>query len=172
MSLDKAHLYEIIEEAARSVTNEDGRFEARRLREELATVLADAPIHVQALADELKVASLVSSFRRSRQPKIAEGQVLFDPGAIMPLGNGVSVWMGRATPQDVQAWLLLSSRNLAAVAKAEAIKQEYGASRLAEWHAHPGTLLGELERNVFGWTPTDSTDCGAIDDEMDVWENA
>ncbi len=171
MSLDKAHLYELIEEVARKVTDDDGRFEASRLREELAVELENAPVHIRALVEDMKVSSLVTSFRRSRQPKIAQGAVLFDPGAIMPLGNGVSVWMGRATPRDVQAWLLLSSRNLAAVAKAEAIKQEYGASRLAEWHAYPGTLL-DLERYAFGWTESISVVRDADDDGTDVWENA
>lgn len=151
MSSDKTRLFEAVEAAARAVTDDEGRFEAKRLREELAARMDDLPDHVRVIAHEMQVAQLVQAWRRARTPRPVGGAVLFNPSAIIPLGHGQSVWMDVATSDDLRAWGLLSTRNLARVAVAEGSRQEYIVTRLEVLRDRPGRLLGEIEREVFGW---------------------
>jgi hypothetical protein len=77
---------------------------------------------------------------------------MFHPQGILKLGNGIWVWMDRATPTDLLEWGRLSTRNLARVATAEADRQDYVSERLDAFRRHIGlAYLGEMERTVFGY---------------------
>lgn len=169
MNPAERRLWEIVEAAARDVTNGDGAFYAKDLREQILTRLSadDLPLNVQGITLEMLAGSLASRFVSRRNPKPRGDAQLFDDTAVLPLGDGKRVWMGRADAHDLVAWIALSSRNLANVAKAESVRQLYGSERLDVMREHPGVLLGEIERNYFGHAPTDAPDDGAEDEDHD-----
>ena len=115
-----------------------------------------------------EIEQLVTAWKMARTPKPTAAGLLFHPSAILPLGNGQFVWMDRATADDLRAWGLLSTRNLARVAKAEATRQEYVVDRLGAMRDNPGRLLGQIEREVFGWVEGDEPDFDEIADDEDV----
>lgn len=158
MSGNKRRLFEAVETAARAVTNHEGRVHTKTLREELDARFDDLPDHVRVVAREMQIEQLVTAWKTARTPKPTAGVLLFHPSAILPLGNGQFVWMDQATADDLRAWGLLSTRNLARVAKSEASRQEYVVDRLGAMRDNPGWLLGQIERDVFGWVEGDEPD--------------
>lgn len=168
MSGNKRRLFEAVETAARAVTNDEGRVHTKTLREELDARFDELPDHVRVIARELQIEQLVTAWKTARTPKPTAAGLLFHPSAILPLGNGQFVWMDQATADDLRAWGLLSTRNLARVAKAEATRQEYVVDRLGAMRDNPGRLLGEIEREVFGWVEGDEPDFDEVEDDEDV----
>lgn len=171
MSGSKKRLFEAVELAARAVTSNEGRVDTKHLREELDARFDDLPDHVRVVARALQIEQLVTAWKTARTPKPTGGAVLFHPSAILPLGNGLFVWMDVATADDLRAWGLLSTRNLARVAKAEATRQGYVVERLGAMRDNPGRLLGDIERDVYGWVEDDAPDLDEeFGDDEDVAE--
>lgn len=165
MSTHKQRLFEAVEAAARAVTDNQGHFKTKLLREELDARFDDLPDHVRTVARDMQIDHLITAWKTARTPKPTAGVVLFHPSAILPLGNGEVTWMDMATSDDLRAWGLLSTKNLARVARAEATRQEYVATRLTVMRDNPGWRLGRVERDVYGWVEEDQTDFE--DDEIE-----
>lgn len=166
MSRADMRLNNIIEAAAQAVTDEEGRFEVKAVRDELRMRLANADPHVQAALNERQIKTLVTGFRRSRQPKVKDGRIEFNPFAAIPVADGVSVWMGKATPDDVRAWMRFDLDNVSKVLKKSAMKQDYGNARLDAWRANPTASLLELEKREFQWEAAEGDlDWGDGEDE-------
>lgn len=166
MSTDKGRLFEAVEAAARAVTDVEGHVKTKLLREELDVRFDDLPDHVRTVARDMQLDHLITAWKTARTPKPTTGVVLFHPSAILPLGNGEFVWMDLATADDLRAWGLLSTKNLARVARAEATRQEYVATRLTVMRDNPDWRLGQVERDVYGWIEGDEPDFDQdIDDE-------
>jgi hypothetical protein len=159
----EARLWQIVEDAATSVTDDTGRFRKKDLEDALRSRLTDEELqaHVRAAATGKLVQGLVRGFGERRSPKPRRRTSMFHPRGILKLGNGIWVWMDRATPTDLLEWGRLSTRNLARVATAEADRQDYVAERLDAFRRHIAlAYLGELERTVFGYIhdPNESAD--------------
>ncbi|MVO90285.1 hypothetical protein GPA10_37440 [Streptomyces sp. p1417] len=78
---------------------------------------------------------------------------LFHPTDIVKLGNGIWVWMARATDSDLLEWKRLSRRNRAHVDNADNEVQDYTDERLDAFRTHQDVLyLLDLERVAFGWS--------------------
>ncbi|MER5765649.1 hypothetical protein [Streptomyces sp. NPDC002082] len=156
-----ARLWQIVEEAAAAVTDETGRFRKGDLEDELRTRFAheDLEVHVRAAAADKLVQGLVRGFGERRSPKPRRQSGMFHPEGILKLGNGIWVWMDRATRNDLLEWGRLSTRNLARVATAELDRQRYVAERLDAFREHSGfDFLGELEKTVFGYIASEAED--------------
>lgn len=156
MSTAEARMWQIVEDAAKEVTDEsNGQFENKALVDELKTRLADEemPQHVRAQTTEMLAKKLAEGFVRRRNPKPGKVAAMFSPGAILPLGDGKRVWMDYATDSDLIEWARQSTKNLARVAAAESARQDYVAQRLDAMRDHPGWYLGRVEREVFGYIP-------------------
>ncbi|MCY0928221.1 hypothetical protein OTB20_18870 [Streptomyces sp. H27-H1] len=170
-----SRLWQIVEEAAASVTDETGRFRKSDLEDELRNRLAheDLEVHVRAAAADKLVQGLVRGFGERRSPKPRRQSGMFHPEGILKLGNGIWVWMDRATRTDLLEWGRLSTRNLARVATAEIDRQRYVADRLDAFRQHTGfDLLGELERTVFGYIASEADPFGDDDPLPDSEEEA
>lgn len=127
---------------------------------------ADLPDHVRTVARDMQLDHLITAWKTARTPKPTAGVVLFHPSAILPLGNGEVAWMDMATADDLRAWGLLSTKNLARVARAEATRQDYVATRLTVMRDNPDWRLGRVERDVYGWVEEDlPEDADELDDE-------
>ncbi|MEU9074578.1 hypothetical protein AB0D22_07830 [Kitasatospora sp. NPDC048538] len=164
-AIAEVRLWEIVEEAARTVTDETGRFRKGDLESEVRKRLsgADLEAHVQAAALDKLAHGLVRGFGERRSPNPRRRSGMFHPRGILKLGSGIWVWMELATPTDLLEWGRLSTRNLARVARAEADRQDYVAERLDAFRLHNGLLLGQLEQIVFGYIhdPQSSPDLDA-----------
>ncbi|MCX4758800.1 hypothetical protein [Kitasatospora purpeofusca] len=154
MSTDaEFRLWEVVDDAARAVTDESGRFRKGELEAAVRQRLAasDLEAHVQAAALDKLVHGLVRGWGERRSPNPRRKSGMFHPEGVLKLGSGVWVWMDLATPTDLLEWGRLSTRNLARVARAEADRQDYVAERLDAFRQHGDLLLGQLERIVFGY---------------------
>lgn len=158
MSVAETRMWELVEAAARTVTDElTGRFENKHLVDEVRTRLSDddLQVHVRAVAADRLAESLARSFVRSRNPKPGRPSGMFHPGAILSLGDGKRIWMEHANDRDLIEWGRLSTKNLARVATAEGSRQQYVAERLDAFLSHRDWLLGRIEREVFGYVDTE-----------------
>lgn len=163
-------MWELVEAAARTVTDElTGRFENKRLIDEVRARLSDDDVqaHVRAVATDKLAESLARSFVRSRNPKPGKPAGMFHPGAILSLGDGKRIWMEYANDRDLIEWGRLSTRNLARVATAEGGRQQYVAERLDAFQSHRDWLLGQIEREVFGYICTEDPPNYSDPDEVD-----
>ncbi|MGW3185714.1 hypothetical protein ACWDD9_41240 [Kitasatospora sp. NPDC001119] len=160
-------LWEIVEESARALTDETGRFRKSDLEAEVHKRVTDAgiEIHVWSAAVDKMVRGLVRGFGERRSPNPRRKSGMFHPQGILKLGDGIWVWMELATPTDLLEWGRLSTRNLSRVAHAEANRQDYVAERLDAFRLHDGLLLGQLERIVFGYVHDPSTSPDLNDEE-------
>lgn len=108
---------------------------------------------------------LVRGFGERRSPKLRQTSSMFHPRRILKLGNGIWVWMDRATVTDLLEWGRQSTKNVTRVKTADADRQSYVNERVDAFRDHAGlTLLGELERIVFGYADNPGTPPD-IDDE-------
>lgn len=165
MSTADSRLWELVEQAARAVTDEStGQFDNKELIDELKASLVDEelPDHVRASSVDVLAKSLARGFVSRRNPRPGKASGMFHPGAILPLGDGKRVWMEYATDRDLIEWARQSTKNLARVASAEGSRQAYVAERLDAMRAHRDWLLGRVEREVFGYVvveePPESAD--------------
>ncbi|MFE0055311.1 hypothetical protein [Streptomyces sp. NPDC059003] len=148
-------LQHIVEQTAVALTDTDGRFRKRDLIDAVRDQLArgDLDPHIQAAAMERLAQSLVTAFGEHRNPRRRPTSSLFHPTDIVKLGNGIWVWMARATDSDLLEWKRLSRRNRARVDNADNEVQDYADERLDAFRAHRDVLyLLDLERVVFGWS--------------------
>ncbi|MEV4093834.1 hypothetical protein [Streptosporangium saharense] len=168
----KVRLWAVVEDAAQAVTDPvTGRFENKALVEEIRARLADEQLAADlraATADRL-AEGLANGFVNSRNPRKRKHGTLFDPQAILPLGDGKRVWMNDATDTDLIEWARLSTRNLARVATAEGDRQAYVAERLQAWRDYRDWRLGRLEHEVFGYEPV-VEDIPEGYDEPEEWD--
>lgn len=173
MSIDDARLWEMVEETARAVTDDDsGRFEEKAFVDALRQRLGEDDLkeHVRAAALDRLARTLATGFVRSRSPKPGKPEGMFDPSAVLKLGRGLRVWMEKATAYDLILWGRLSSQNVTKVVAADASRQEYVSDRIEAFLDHPGWLLGRLERTVFGYEETtEPPDCSDFA-EADDWD--
>lgn len=162
-------LWELVERAARNVTDGEGYFTSKELADEIASVINDddPPAHVRQSADRRLAESLAVSFVAQRNPKPRAQGVLYHHDAVLKLGHGKRVWARHATDDDVLSWAGLSTENLARVATAEGARQRYAASRIQALREHPGMRLGDVEREVFGYSPDPDDDFGDDGDLAD-----
>lgn len=149
----------LVEDAARAVTNDAGHFQQKALvdkfRELFEAAAKDAP-HVREQGARDLAESYCGSWVTARKPKPGgEDGALFHPGYVLPLGNGERVWMERATAADLIQWAALDSDNTARINAAAGRRQAYVAGRLTEFPTHPGWVLGDIERVVFGYVEVD-----------------
>lgn len=154
MSVVDARMWQIAEDAARSVTDElTGRFESKDLRDEIYRRLSDGSIeqHVYVVMMDRMAKTLSTSFVRARSPRLREGFGLYFPGAVLPMGDGKRVWMEFATDSDLLEWDRQSVRNLARVASASVARSDYVSKRIQAFRDHPDWLLGRIEQDVFGY---------------------
>lgn len=173
MTIADARMWELVEAAAREVTDEvTGRFEHKEFLDEIRARLADRELesHVRAVAEDKLARALATGFVRSRNPKPGKPSGMFHPGAILPLGDGKRIWMEHAGANDLIEWARLSTKNLARVATAEGSRQAYVAERLEAFLAHTGWHLGRIEREIFGYVGDTSADDLDEDDELDAWD--
>jgi hypothetical protein len=149
----EARIWQLVEQAAKDVSDDDGRFDDVKLREKLRDLLTIDdlnPVEKQATIDML-VKTLTTTFIRRRNPKRQPSGTLFNAASVIPLGDGKRVWMEQATDDDLLAWASLSTANLSRVAIAEGNRQRYVSERLAELRKHPDWRLGRVEREIFGY---------------------
>lgn len=173
VSTAEARLWEIVEEAAQSVTDEaTGQFENKKLIAEIKAKVTsrDLPEHVRSETTDMLAKKLAEGFVRRRNPKPGKAATMFHPGAVLPLGDGKRVWMEYATDADLIEWARQSTKNLARVAAAEGSRQSYVAERLDAMRERPGWLLGQLEREVFGYEPDVEEPPFDEDDDIDFDE--
>lgn len=173
MSTAHARMWELVEEAAKAVTDElTGRFDNKTLVDELRERLADEDLmeHVREVGRERLAKSLADGFVRSRNPKPGKPSGMFHPGAILPLGDGKRIWMEYATDRDLIEWGRQSSRNLARVATAEGSRQQYVAERLEAFETHRDWLLGRIEREVFGYVEVEDPPEYSDPDSDQEWD--
>lgn len=175
MSAADARMWEIVEAAAREVTDDaTGRFESKELIGEIRARLAskDLEPHVRVVTLDRLAKSLADSFVKSRnpRPRLGKPKTLFNAGAILPLGDGKRIWMEYAGPNDLIEWARLSTKNLARVATAEGSRQAYVADRLEAFLSHAEWLLGKIEREVFGYVDEPAPVVEDEDDELDAWD--
>ena len=148
-------LQHIVEQTALALTDPDGRFHKARLtdavREQL--IREDLDPHIRDTALDRLAQSLVTGFGEQRNPRRRRTGALFHPRDLVKLGNGVWVWMDRATDSDLLDWSRLSRRNRARVDLADTEVQDYVDQRIDAFRTHTSiTHLGDLERLAFGWT--------------------
>lgn len=158
VSTADARLWEMVAQAARDVTDEiTGRFNHKEHIDAIRTRLTDDDLapHVQDVSLDRLARSLATGFVSRRTPKPGKPEGMFHPEAVLPLGKGKRIWMDYAVEGDLIAWGLLSSQNLARVARAEGSRQQYVAERLEAFADHRGWNLGRIEREVFGYVDTD-----------------
>lgn len=168
MSQVNARLWEIVETAARAVTDADtGHYKQESFRAELVERLSsyDAPAHVQELVRDLAVKRLVDGFDARRKPKFSEQGSLYSDGYILKLGHGERVWMLMATPTDLISWAAQESKNSAAVLAAAGRRQAYVALRLSVWAEHPDWRLGRIERDMFDYVVEEEPDYPEPEDD-------
>ncbi|TXL84194.1 hypothetical protein [Streptomyces sp. IB2014 016-6] len=147
----------IVEQSAVALTDADGRFHKNQLTDAVREQLArdDLDPGIRAAALDTLAQSLVTGFGEHRNPRRRRNGSLFHPQDILKLGNGIWVWMDRATDSDVLQWSRLSRRNRARVDQADSEIQEYADQRADAFRAYPDIVyLGELERVAFDWTET------------------
>ncbi|OIJ91632.1 hypothetical protein [Streptomyces colonosanans] len=157
-------LQHIVEQSAVALTDATGRFHKRHLTDAVREQLAreDLDPHIKAAALDKLAQSLVTGFGEQRNPRRRRTNRLFHPQDVIKLGNGIWVWMARATDSDIVEWRRLSRRNRARVDLADNEVQDYTDEVLDAFRAHTDIVyLEDLERVVFGWTE-DHTDQAAL----------
>ncbi|MFB7630507.1 hypothetical protein ACFC0M_06100 [Streptomyces sp. NPDC056149] len=150
------HLRHIVEQSAVALTDADGRFHKRDLTVAVQEHLAHQHLdpHLQAAALEKLAHSAVTKWGEERNPRRWESTGrFFHPQSVMKLGNGIWVWMARATDSDMVQWRRLSRKNRARIDRADDEVQDYSDEVLNAYRAHRDIVyLEDLERVVFGWS--------------------
>lgn len=164
------YLWEFVEAAAAAVIPDTmtKQWEHKRFREETRNRLDDfdeLPADVKDAALDLLAKHLTDRFVSRRKPRASEPDEMFHPSRVLPLGNGMRIWMADATASDLMAWAALEARNAARIMGAAGRRQEYVASRLTAMREHPGWSLGRIEREVFGYVLLEPDDYR--DDEVE-----
>jgi hypothetical protein len=156
-------LQQIVEQSAVALTDATGRFHKRHLTDAVRDQLAleDLDPHIKATALDKLAQSLVTGFGEQRNPRRRRTNRLFHPQYVIKLGNGIWVWMARATDSDIVEWRRLSRKNRARVELADNEVQDYADEVLAAFRAHTDIVyLEDLERAVFGWTEDPADQAG------------
>ncbi|MGW5868268.1 hypothetical protein ACWFRJ_39685 [Streptomyces sp. NPDC055239] len=155
MTATDIRLQHIVEQSAVDLTDSAGRFRKRQLTDAVREKLTgeDLDPHIKAAALDKLAQSLVTGFGEHRNPRRRQTGSLFHPQDVIKLGNGIWVWMDRATDSDLLEWRRLSRRNRARVDVADNEIQDYTDERLDAFRHHTDVVyLGNLERVIFGWT--------------------
>jgi hypothetical protein len=170
VSTHEVRIWELVEQAARAATDEDGRFSGKRHKDELAHLLStvDFP-QVRDVQLDLSARKLVESFARRRNPRTRNGQSaipsLYDDGFLLVLEDGMRVWMEDATQQDLILWGNRTAEKTAKHLEAQRQREQYIEARLTVWRGRPDIeKLGKLERHFFGYSPVDGD---GMDDDLD-----
>jgi hypothetical protein len=122
--------------------------------------LASAQALLKTWLDENKVtdndreaARIIAQLDKARRPRVDNEQPsLFDPDALLPVGEGLRVTMAKATIRDFATWWRIETDEYSAQVQAYAAKSKYHSSRLTNWEDKHHTLE-DVEREVFGWQP-------------------
>ncbi|GLW03801.1 MULTISPECIES: hypothetical protein [Streptomyces] len=156
-------LRQLVEETALEITDADYRFRKRDLVQAVRSKLDHVDLGPDTLAIALdKLAdNAVTGFGDQRNPRRRGPGSFFHPDDILKLGNGVWVWMRRATDSDLVAWRKQSRRNRVHVDAADNELQDYADDRLDAFRTSDGIVyLEDLERVVFHWTEDSTTQSG------------
>lgn len=171
----ETRLWQEITRAANNVTDSTtGRFESKHLTDEIANLLHSEQLapEVREVSVEMQAKTLAREFVEKRNPKPTKKQgILFHPEAILPLGQGIRVWMKDATAADLMTWGQLSAKNLHKVARAESARQEYVASRVEVMRDHQDWRLERVERDVFEYQLIEASPAVSEDmPNLDEWD--
>ncbi|MPZ66194.1 MAG: hypothetical protein GEU83_11995 [Pseudonocardiaceae bacterium] len=166
MNMAEARIWEMVEHAAKAVTDNTGQFEKKGHIDEIKARLTgdELPPHVYHATLDLQAKNLAERFVSRRNPRPGKKNGMFHPSAILPLGDGKRVWMEYATDTDLIEWARLATKNLARVAAAEGARQSYVADRLEAMRDRPGWTLGRIERDVYGYIEAEPPDDASPDD--------
>lgn len=103
--------------------------------------------------NEQRAAETIATLDRGRRPQAGSDQPsLFEPDALLPVGEGLRVKMGKATIRDFATWWRIETEEYSAQVQAYAAKSQYHSSRLTNW-ADRHVTLEDVERDIFGWHP-------------------
>ncbi|MCX4718265.1 hypothetical protein [Streptomyces virginiae] len=156
-------LRQLVEETALEITDAEGRFRKRDLVQAVRGKLD----HVNLSPDTLAIAldkladNAVTGFGDQRNPRRRGPGSFFHPDDILKLGNGVWVWMRRATDSDLVAWRKQSRRNRVHVYAVDDEQEDYAVERLDAFRTNDGIVyLEDLERVVFHWTEDNTSQSG------------
>ncbi|MBT2509223.1 hypothetical protein J7I98_25740 [Streptomyces sp. ISL-98] len=158
-------LQHIVEKTAVALTDTAGRFHKRHLTDAVREQLTreDLDPHIKAAALDKLAQSLVTGFGEHRNPRRRRTNGLFHPQDVIKLGNGIWIWMARATDSDLLEWRRLSRKNRVRVDLADNEVQDYTDERLDAFRAHTDVLyLEDLERVVFGWAEDHDDQAGLL----------
>lgn len=169
----RVRLNEVIEQAARNVTNPAGRFARNEHVNEIKRLLE----HIQLsplTQEELKhrqAAKLAEGFVRTRQPRSrtlrsSSMPTLYSDGSLLVLYEGERVWMQDATFDDLQIWNKIASERSQTVQSRQTDRDKYVQSRMAVWAGRNDIAnLGELERHFFNYTEDHAIEADNLDDD-------
>lgn len=153
MSNNEVWTWEIAAKAAGNVADGTGHFKDPDFFDEIERLLlSEERPDVQQQVHQNAAHRIGSRFLRARNPrKKRDDGSLFDPGHILPLGKESRVFMDKATDDDLLAWAALSAQMAANVNQAAADRQTYVVGRIAAMRSRPGSVLGAIEREFFGY---------------------
>jgi hypothetical protein len=94
--------------------------------------------------------SYLNAYDRAKRPKFRADQLsFFTPTALIPIEGRRRIEMQHATPEDLQEWDEIITREFEAASAAYARKKEYINSRLSVWNSDEFKTLGKLESARF-----------------------
>lgn len=155
--------HETLDRICRDRTGADGTFKIDDVLNDMSAWLIG---HPKVMADRAKSVArlLFRAYDDRRRPRRAHFQPgLFHPESLIPIAPKVRVWMEHATREHLIAWAAIDDKEFAASATAHAEKSAYRASRLDSWKSHHTELL-DVERDEFGWVPSEGLDDDDLDD--------
>lgn len=173
MSTDEHRIWELVEQAARNASDEDGRFSGKQHKDELIELLENVDMaRVREVQLDLSARKLVESFARRRNPRERHGQSslpsLYDDSFVLVLEDGLRVWMNDATQQDLITWDSRTAEKVQKTVDAQRKRHQYVETRLTVWRGRRDIqTLGDLERHYFGYSPREGEDIDPEDiDEL------
>jgi hypothetical protein len=149
-----------------SVTTE-GRFKLRAVAQQLATFYVTNPGYRDAYAMAIRD---VIGWDSSKRPKDGKQGELFKELFLIPIGKGERVFMHLAKREHLVAWRQIELKAFESRENVHRLRIEYIDSRLEVFNVILFTYLGELEKDHFGWQPTDEEspeDLGEDESEED-----
>jgi hypothetical protein len=174
VNMARVRLHEIVEQAARNVTDADGRFHKKDHIDQVKGMLATVQLS-PVTQEELKyreARKLCEDFVRTRTPRARGSRnsaipTLYSDGSLLVLTNGDRVWMQDANRDDLIQWNRSASERVQNAMARQDDRRQYVEQRLQFWKGRDDIKhLGELERHFFNYTP-DAGEEGFGEEEED-----
>lgn len=172
MSTDEQRIWELVEQAARTVTDDKGQFSGKGHKDALVSLLQNVDFpRVREVQMDLSARKLVESFARRRNPRERHGQSslpsLYDDSFVLVLEDGIRVWMSDATQQDLITWDSRTAEKVQKTVDAQRKRHQYVETRLTVWRGRTDIhTLGDLERHYFAYEPREGEDIDPEDDDL------